>query len=307
MKITVIGGTGAMGLIFGARLAQAGNDVTLLDVNKEAIAVVNNNGAQITNKEGVTETIQNLKATSDPASIRSAELAIVFTKCYWTEEALGNAKPVLSPDTTVLSLQNGWGNYDVITKIVKPEQVLTGVSYVSGTTLGTGHARQVGNPIAYIGKVGISADEPVKKIAAILDAAGIKTIASDDVLKEIFTKLAHNVACLGITALLKMEAHRVIDNDYTIALMDDLLRETIAVAKAKGVMLDPVERRSGIHDLMRNAVGARSSMLQDVDAKRKTEIDVINGAIVKMGKETGIPTPVNQCMVNLVKALETTF
>lgn len=307
MKITVIGGTGAMGLIFGARLAQAGHDVTLLDVNVDAIEAVNKNGAKITTKEGIVEIVKDLKATSDPGSIGSTELAIVFTKCYWTEEALRNAKSIFSPDTTVLSLQNGWGNYDVITKIVNPRNVLVGVSYVSGTTLGLGHARQVGNPIAFIGRVGDAADDSVKKIAATLDAIGVKTTASDDALKEIFTKLAHNVACLAITALLKMEAHRVVDNEYTIGLMDDLLAETIAVAKAKGIKLDAVERRKGIHDLMRNAVGARSSMLQDADAKRKTEIDVINGAIVKMGKETGIPTPANECMVKLVKALETTF
>ncbi|MEX2235868.1 MAG: 2-dehydropantoate 2-reductase [Cyclobacteriaceae bacterium] len=307
MKITVIGGTGAMGLIFGARLAQAGHEVTLLDVNKEAIEAVNKEGARITNKEGVVETIKSLRATSDPASIKSVELAIIFTKCYWTEEALMKARSIFTSGTTVLTLQNGWGNYDVITKIVDPEKILVGVSYVSGTTLGPGHARQVGNPVAYVGKVGAVADESVKKVAEVLNGIGIKTTASDDALKEIFTKLAHNVACLAITALLKMEAHRVVDNDYTIALMDELLIETIAVAKAKGIQLDAAERRKGIHDLMRNAVGARSSMLQDVDAKRKTEIDVINGAIVRMGKEAGIPTPMNECIVRLIKGLETTF
>lgn len=307
MKITVIGGTGAMGLIFGARLAQAGHDVTLLDVNKEAIDAVNQNGARITNKEGAVETIKNVKATSDASSISSTELAIVFTKCYWTEDALLKARPVFSPDTRVLSLQNGWGNYEVITKLVNPDNVLVGVSYVSGTTLAPGHARQVGNPVAYIGKVGVSPDASIKEIAELINSIGVKTTASNDALKEIFTKLAHNVAVLAITALLKMEAHRVVDNPYTIALIDELLQETVAVARAKGIMLDHVERRQGIHDLMRNAVGARSSMLQDVDAMRKTEIDVINGAIVKMGKETGIPTPMNACMVNLIKALETTF
>ena len=307
MKITVIGGTGAMGLIFGARLAQTGNEVTLLDVNEAAITAVNEDGAKITNKDGSTETIRNLRATNDPSSIETTELAIVFTKCYWTEEAVRNAKSIFLPGTMILSLQNGWGNYDVISKMVPPGQVIVGVNYVSGTTLGPGHARQVGNPVAYIGKIGAKRDDTVEKIAKTLNDTGVKTTASDNILKEIFAKLAHNVACLAITALLNLEAHKLVESKEIIDLMDDLLSETIAVANAKGLVIDPVERRAGIHELLRNAVGARSSMLQDVDAKRKTEIDVINGAIVKMGQATGIPTPVNQTMVNLIKALEATF
>jgi 2-dehydropantoate 2-reductase len=307
MKIALIGGAGAMGLIFGARLAQQGHDVTLLDVNTAAIDAINERGALITNKEGVVETVPNVRATSEATRIGPVDLAIVFTKCYWTESAVLNAQPCIGPDTTVLSLQNGWGNYDLISAIVPPEQVRVGVTYISGTTLAPGHARQVGNPVAFIGRVGQPADDALRVIGAALDAAGVQTTVSDEILNEVFGKLAINVTTLPTSALLGMQAHLLIENDGTIDLMDELLRELVAVVSTQGITMNFDERRAAIHNLLKNAVGARGSMLQDVEAKRKTEIDVINGAIVRMGQQAGIPTPVNQTMVRLMKALESTF
>jgi len=307
MKIVVIGGAGAMGMIFGARLAQAGNEVTLFDVNRRAVDCVNALGARITDKEGRLETITNIRAVDTPAAIDPPDLAILFTKCYWTEEALVGAKDFIGDSTTLLSLQNGWGNYEIIRRHVPPGQILVGVNYISGTTLTPGHAKQAGNPQAFIGRVGEAADPATVAIADLLSAAGIMTAASDNILDKIFDKLALNVATLAPSALLKLEAHALLDSEVTVKLMDALLEETVAVAKSQGVTIDPVSRRKGIHDLLRNAVGARSSMLQDVDAGRRTEIDVINGAIVNMGQSAGIPTPVNQSMVNSIKALEQTY
>lgn len=306
MKIAVIGGTGAMGLIFGARLAQ-GHQVTLLDVNENAITAVNTTGAKLTNKDGVEETIKNIKATQDATTIGIADLVIVSTKCYWTADAVQNARPCIGEKTIVLTLQNGWGNYDIISGIVKPDQVIVGVNYVSGTTLGPGHARQVGNPIAFVGRVGKGADDQVKKVATVFDAIGIKTTVSDVILNEVFKKLALNAATLPTSALVGLQAHKLIENEGTIKAMDDILKEVVDVAKANGAEIDFEERRSSIHGLLKNAVGAKGSMLQDVEAKRKTEIDVINGAIVNLGRKAKIPTPVNQTFVNMIKALESTF
>lgn len=307
MKIAIIGGTGAMGLIFGARLAQANHAVTLLDVNKEAIDIINVNGAKITNKNNETETIANVKASNDVASIGVVDLAVVFTKCYHTAIAVKSALPCIGGNTTVLSLQNGWGNYDVISQIVDANQIMVGVTYVSGTTLGAGHAKQVGNPVAFIGSVNLKADEKVKEIATVLSGIHIQTTASDTILKEVYGKLALNIATLPTTAILNLEAHKLIENEGTISIMDDLLKEMVTVVQKQGVSIDFEERRNSIHNLLKNAVGARSSMLQDITAKRKTEIDVINGAVVNMGKTSGIATPVNQTMVNMAKAIESNF
>ena len=304
MNVAIIGGAGAMGLIVGARLAQQGHHVSLLDVNRTAIETINRDGARITNKDGVEETITSVRATDDAASIGPVDLAVVFTKCYWTRDAVQNALPCIGPDTTVLSLQNGWGNYDVISAIVPAGQVLVGVTYISGTTLAPGHARQVGNPVAHVGRVGQPANDLIRCIADALTQAGIATTPSGDILTDVFKKLAINITTLPTSDLLGLQAHRLIENSGTIRVMDDLLGEMVAVMRARGVTIDFAERREAIHNLLKNAVGARGSMLQDVEAKRQTEIDVINGAIVQMGQQAGIPTPVNNTMVQLIKALE---
>jgi 2-dehydropantoate 2-reductase len=306
MKIIVVGGTGSMGLIFGARLAQ-GNDVLLFDVNQIAVDTINSQGAKITGRDGVTETITNIRATTEAASMGIAELILVFTKCYCTEDAMKAVMPSIGAKTIVLTLQNGWGNYDVISRFARANQIMVGVNYVSGTTLAPGHARQVGNPVAFIGRVGAPADEQVRSVAGVIEKAGISTTASDTIMDEVFKKLALNAATLPTAAILKMEAQKLIENEGTIRTMDDILREMVQVAVANGVKIDFEERHNYIHNLLKNAVGAKGSMLQDVEAKRKTEIDVINGAIVKMGYRAGISTPVNQTFVNIIKALESTF
>ena len=115
------------------------------------------------------------------------------------------------------------------------------------------------------------------------------------------------MATLPTAAALRLEAHKLIENPGTINAMDDILKEMISVVATQGVQIDFSERQGYIHNLLKNAVGAKGSMLQDVEAKRRTEIDVINGAIVAMGAKAGIPTPVNQTFVNLIKAIESTY
>jgi 2-dehydropantoate 2-reductase len=295
-----------MGLIFGARLATS-HEVVLLDVNQNAIDAVNSEGAKITNKDGSIDVVKNVRATNDPQTIGTADLVVIFTKCYWTEKAVYSALACIGKKTIVLTLQNGWGNYEVISRIVNHDQIMVGVNYVSGTTLAPGHARQVGNPVAFIGRVNAPVDDEVRKIAAVVESAGVKTTPSDTILTEVFKKLALNVATLPTAAILRMEAQMLIENEGTIRAMDDILKEMVAVVTANGVKIQFDERREYIHGLLKNAVGAKGSMLQDVEAKRMTEIDVINGAIVAMGNKCGIPTPVNQTFVNIIKALESTF
>ena len=307
MTITFIGGTGAMGLIFGSRLAKQGYSVVLFDVNKESVSAVNSRGAKITNHMGEMETITNLRATGDPYEVGDSELVFLFTKCYWTAGALALAEPFIGKNSTVVSLQNGWGNYDQIREYIDPQRILVGVNYISGTTLAPGHAKQAGQPSAVLGKVGATANDFSREVAALLTRSGIHTEVSDKILDQIFAKLALNAATLAPSALLHLEAHQLLEQDMTVQLMDSILEEVVAVAKTQGVILDYAETRNRIHDVLRNAVGAKSSMLQDVEAKRQTEIDVINGAIVRMGALAGIPTLINEQMVSLIKAKEKTY
>jgi 2-dehydropantoate 2-reductase len=306
MKITIAGGAGAMGSIFGGRLYQKGNEVLLYDVAEQTVGKINRDGLRILDKDNHTETIK-VKASTDPSKASGSEVIIIFTKCFHTEAAVKSLKPYISKNTRILSLQNGWGNAQTISSITGKENLLIGVNYVSGTVLEPGYVKQVGNPVAYIGRWGEPADAFLKTFSEILSQTGIQTKVSDEVVTEIWKKLALNVVSLPTAALLRFQAHLLAAHQPVLLVMGKLLEETVAVARAQGIELDYEERWDAILNVLKNAVGAKGSMLQDVEAGRKTEIDVINGAIISAGRRHKIPTPYNECMLSLVNAMEQNY
>jgi 2-dehydropantoate 2-reductase len=306
MNIAVIGGAGAMGSIIGATLAKAGNHVTLLDVSQEAVQIINQQGVRIEQKNGEHEVVR-VAATNDPTSIGIVDLAIVFVKCYHTESAVQSAQALLGPETIVLSLQNGWGNAPRIAALVGQQRVVVGVTYHSGTLLAPGHVLHGGKGMTFLGELDGTLSPRLEHIAATIRAAGLDVTASTNVIREIWAKLALNVCTLPTSALLRFHAGQLIEHDTMLALMRELLRETIVVATAHGIALDEQERWEAITGLLGRAAGSKSSMLQDVERQRRTEIDVINGAIVEAGMRLGIATPYNNSMVWLIKSLEAAY
>lgn len=306
MKVAVLGGGGAMGGVFGAHLAQAGNDVTLIDVSQAALDAINSRGLCIADKEGNARTVE-VRATSHPSDVGPVDLIINFVKCYHTEAAIRSVEPMLSDDTAVLSLQNGWGNAPRIAKIVGEERVLVGVSYHSATLLEPGKVLHAGKGKTFIGELSGEATERSTEIAKAFESAGLDISVSNSVMEEIWSKLALNVCTLPTAALLRFEAQQLIEHDGTLELMRALLHEVIAVAQAQDIALDYDERWQAITGLLERAIAAKASMLQDVERSRRTEIDVINGAVVEAGRRLDIPTPHNDTMVWLVKSLEATF
>lgn len=306
MKIGILGGAGAMGSIFGGRLAQAGEDVTLIDVSETAVNAINERGLILEDKTGDQQTIA-VKAVTDPALCGIVDLLLVFVKCYHTEAAIRSASAIIGPDTTVMTLQNGWGNAPRITALVNDAHVMVGLTYHSGTLVSPGHVKQTGIGMTYVGELSNIITDQLDRIAAAFRATGMEVTASNAILKEIWSKLALNVCTLPTAALLRFTADRLIEHEGTLKLMQNLLRETVAVAHAQHIALDYDERWAAITGLLQRAVGARASMLQDVEKCRRTEIDVINGAIVEAGQRLEIPTPYNDSMVWLIKSLEETF
>ena len=153
-----------MGSVIGGTLAQAGNDVVLVDVAKEIVDTIEQSGLRIEDKAGQTATIK-LQATSDPSQVGVADLVIVFVKCYHTETAVRQAAPMLGPNTIVLSLQNGWGNAAVISKLTGPERLLVGVSYHSAVLLAPGHVLHAGQGPTYLGELDGTVSSRVNAIA----------------------------------------------------------------------------------------------------------------------------------------------
>jgi 2-dehydropantoate 2-reductase len=207
----------------------------------------------------------------------------------------------------MLTLQNGRGNAPRIAAIVRQERVLVGLTYHSATLLGAGRAQHAGKGMTYLGELDGSSSSRLRRVAETFSGAGLDVTITDDVLKQIWSKLALNVCTLPTSSLLRFFAGQLVEHDGTLSLMRELLREVVAVADAQGITLDETERWEAITGLLKRATGAKASMLQDVERSRRTEIDVINGAIVAAGQRLGIPTPYNNMMLWLIKSLEETF
>ncbi len=306
MNITILG-AGAMGSAIGALLQNSGQKVTLIDVWKEAVDKINRDGLRVDDKAG-NSTVTKIRALTNAIAADSTDLLIVFVKCYHTEAAVKAAQPIIGPGTTVLSLQNGWGNGPRIARMVGPDKVVLGVCYHSATVLGPGHVFHAGQGKTFIGELDGKMTGRLANLADTFNKAGIEVTPTTEVLREIWSKLALNVATLPTSASLKLTADHLCDTDAMQSLMRELLHEAVLVANAQKIPLDFDERWQAITGLLKKlAPNSKPSMLQDVEKQRLTEIDVINGAIVEAGQRLGIPTPYNQALVWLIKALERSF
>lgn len=306
MKIAMIG-AGAMGSVIGGTLARSGHEVTFVEVSRPAIDAINTAGLRVVDKAGQTETMA-VRATDDPGTIGAVDLVIVLVKCYHTETAMRAAAPVIGPDTTVLSLQNGWGNGPRIASIVGVEKLLLGVSYHSATVLGPGHVLHAGRGPTLMGEPAGGTSPRLQRIVAAFNEAGLEVTETANVVKEIWAKLALNVATLPTSATLGLYAPQLLATDGMQSLMRELLREVVAVSRAQEIPMDFDERWASITGLLgRLAPTTKGSMIQDVEGCRRTEIDVINGAIVDAGARYGIPTPYSNAMVWMIKAREAAY
>lgn len=302
MKIAIIG-AGAMGSLYGGYLSRAGEEVYLVDVWQSHVDEVNNNGLVIKEKED--EIIAYPKAFSKAEEIGSVDLAIIFVKSILTEKALASNKAILGNDTLVMSLQNGYGNIEQIEKYVKGENIIAGTTAHGATMLGPGKVKHAGSGITHIGWVKNNNNDSIDKIATTLKRAGFDTNVSDNVMELIWSKLIINVGINALTAILEVENGKLLNMNETKYLMKLAVEEAINVAETLGIKFNKDETIQKVEQVAYNTSGNKSSMLQDILNKRKTEIDTINGAIVKEGMKHFVKTPVNTVLLNIIKAKET--
>jgi 2-dehydropantoate 2-reductase len=302
MKIAVVG-AGAMGSIFGARFAQAGHDAVLVDVVESLVDAINAKGVTVV--RGDDETVTHVAATTDPASVGPVDIVVFFTKCYHTAAAAEGARPLVGPSTVVASLQNGWGNGDTLASAFAPQQVVVGVTYNSGLLQGPGRVVHPAEQPTLVGSFVDGGDgDGAARLAEAIAAAGFEVSVASPVRPEIWKKLILNTATLPSAALTGMHAGALGACDDTHALVSDTTREAVAVAQGLGYEIDYDERIDTIFALLEKAGPSKASMLQDVEAGRRTEIDVINGAVVKAADELGVPVPINRALVRLIKGWE---
>jgi 2-dehydropantoate 2-reductase len=301
MKIAVVG-AGAMGAIFGARFAQAGHDTHLVDVAVPLVDKINSDG--ITVVRGDDETVTQVPATTDPASVGPVDLVVFCVKCYHTPSAAEAARPLVDSSTVVASLQNGWGNGDVLAGVFPPEQIVVGVTYNSGTVLDVGRVAHPGVGPTTVGSFTDGEGGGPERLAEALTDGGLEATVASPIRPEIWKKLILNAATLPTAALIGVNAGALTAHPEMKELVSETAREAVAVARALGYDIDEQERIDAIHGLLERAGPARGSMLQDFEAGRRTEIDVINGAVVRAAGDTDVPVPINRAFVALVKGWE---
>jgi 2-dehydropantoate 2-reductase len=298
---TVIIGAGAMGSLFGALLSEAGEDVCLLDIWKDHVDAMNANGLMV-ESQGQTRCVR-VTATFDPGQVDPADLVVIFVKSTSTSKAAKTAAGLLRPDGLVMTLQNGLGNADAIAQVIDAPKVVAGTTSHGATVLGPGRIRHAGSGPTLIGMWANDDLEPVRRIAAFFTAAGIESEAADDIHSVVWNKLLVNVGINAITALTGIKNGQLLTLATTRALARAAVQEAMVVAQAMGVDIR-ADAADYVLEIARATGLNRSSMGQDVDRKRLTEIGVINGVIVEKARKAGLDAPINQTLTTLIETLQ---
>jgi 2-dehydropantoate 2-reductase len=301
MKIAVVG-AGAMGCLFGGKLSALA-EVWLIDPWAEHVAALQAKGLLLRELDGGEHTLR-VRAVGEPSQVPgTVDLALIFVKSHQTEWAARQAAAILARDGFTLTLQNGIGNLEVIAGVVGAERALLGSTTQGATLLGAGQVRHAGAGPTYLAAPP-NLKSRVEEIAKLLQAAGFEAHLADNVDNLVWGKLIVNVGINALTAILRVPNGALADLPAARALLERAVVEAVAVVQAKKITLpyeNPVERVVGV---ARATAANRSSMLQDVLRGAPTEIGVINGAIVREGERVGVPTPVNQMVTDLVRAIE---
>jgi 2-dehydropantoate 2-reductase len=274
----------------------------LVDVMAPLVEKITADGVTIV--RGDEETVTRVPATVDPGSVGPVDVVVFFVKCYHTRSAAELARPLVGPDTVVASLQNGWGNGDVLADVYPAEQIVVGVTYNSGLVLEPGVVVHPADQPTFVGSFVDGDDAKAPRLAEALGDGGLAATIVSPVRPEIWKKLILNAATLPASALVGMTAGEYGANEHMRALAADIAREATGVAQALGYEIDPEERVAVILGLLEQAGPSKGSMLQDFEAGRQTEIDVISGAVVRAADEHAVPVPLNRTLYQLVKGWE---
>jgi 2-dehydropantoate 2-reductase len=301
MRVCIVG-CGAVGSIFAANLAQLHDvEVWAYDLTQEHVDAINANGLRLS---GAGEVVGKLRATSDPGELPACEFGIVATKAMHTEPAIAATAHAFA-DGAVCSVQNGIGNEETLAGHVS--RVIRGTTFPAGRIVEPGHVQWDVKGDTTIGPFEPSPAplDEVERLAEACTRAGLPTEAVADARGPQWRKLIFNAATNPVGALTGLTHGRVCEDPALRRLVSELVDEGKAVAAAQHIVLDADPEELIDHAAKPEVAYAhKASMLQDVEARRETEIDYLNGGIARFGREHGVPTPLNEAILGLVKGLE---
>ncbi|HDV6322293.1 TPA: 2-dehydropantoate 2-reductase [Burkholderia multivorans] len=306
MRIAILG-AGAMGSLFGGLLAESGEDVTLIDVNDAHLDAIRRDGLRIDDDRGERH-ITTLQALRPEAANASADtpfdLLIVFTKSLHTRVALDGVRALLTPHTHVLTLQNGLGNVETLNAFVPLERILVGVTTWPADLAGPAHVLSHGAGTIRMMTADGAASPFAAAVADALSRAGLACTLDADVWAAIWEKVAFNAALNTLCAVTRCTVDQLGEHHDGPRLAHAIVAETAAVAQAKGIAVDAARIARNVEHAIREHRGHRPSMLQDVLAGRRTEIDAIGGKVVAAAREVGLAVPHTETMLSLVRVID---
>jgi len=299
MKIASLG-AGAMGSLFGGYLSQK-NEVCLIEINQGIVEKINRYGVKIL-RNG-EERVLYPKATADSSGIGCMDLVIIFVKSMHTRNALSQNKHLIGGDTYVMTLQNGAGHEQVIAEFVPPERIIIGTTEHNSSIVEPGCVHHGGGGKTTIGLC--RGDSSVlQPIVDSFSACGLPAVVTDDVEKAVWKKLLINISASVLTAVLQVKLGYILSDEHAWAIAQTLIREAVAVAKAKGIDLDAEQSIADVKALLAGAKDGYTSIFADLRDGRRSEVDTINGYVVSLAKKLQVPAPSHEFVVNLVHALE---
>jgi 2-dehydropantoate 2-reductase len=302
----IVLGCGAMGSVYAALMSSAGYEVWATDVWKDHVDAIREKGLRVEGASG--DRTVRINVTMNADELPPADLVIIATKASGVEAAAKVAATVVKTDGVILTIQNGLGAGDRIAQHIDTSKVMLGVASNFGACLrGPGHAEHKSMNLVNIGEMNGGSTERLDRIVRIWTNSGFKAQASPDINKMIWEKLICNCFCSGSCTLTDSTVGEMVDNPHSVAVALACAREADAVARAKGINLSFTDVEAHVKKFAEAVRNAKPSMLQDHVAKRRGEVDAINGAIPIEAKKVGLTAPVNEMVANLVRAREQRF
>ncbi|PWT75291.1 MAG: hypothetical protein C5B46_02790 [Proteobacteria bacterium] len=294
-------GSGAMGSVYGGLLKDAGFDVTLIDPRVDHVERIQREGLIVEGVRGRHRV--RLPALTSHTGLSKARFAVIFTDTNSTRDAARTAAEVLEPEGFALTLQNGIGNVEALVEALGKGGVVAGVTMNSGALLEAGRVSYTNAGLTSIGELDGRSTTRIEEVARMLNQAQIETRVIDDPMSQIWTKFVLNCAINPLTAITGLRSGEMYRTPEVNALQDRVLDEILMVVERKGIRLAEPDIRKKIKAHCRIRYN-RPSMMQHVERGQQTEIDALNGALVREAKALGLAVPYNEAVVAVVKGVE---
>ena len=301
MRIAVMG-TGSIGGYFGGMLARAGNEVSFI-ARGAHLAASKSDGLKVVRDD--EEFTVRCQATEDPREIGSVDLAMLCVKTYQNEVAVPLMRPLVGPDTTVLCLQNGVDSYLKAAEVLGEERVLPGAAFIEAGMLGAGTVQQTGGVVRII--MGETTGIETPRCQAIRDAflgAGVPAEVLSDIRAGQWEKFMFIATMAGVTSMARATLAELMPQPHWRKVVLACLAEIDTVGRANGVGLPPNILSDTVNYMENNLGDLNASMYTDLLAGRPMELDALNGAVVRIGQQTGVATPINDVIYAMLKKFQ---